>query len=105
MRGIQIESKDGKGVLQLDDLVIDAKDGLVVLLLLDHVPGRDGASVAVPFDKLTENGNFFTLDASAARLASAPDFVAPDLTSEPRTNDIYRYFGVQPYWIQLKSKG
>jgi sporulation protein YlmC with PRC-barrel domain len=94
--GVVVESKDRKWVARLDDLVIDKKNGRIAFLLLNNIPGRDGSSVLVPFEELRKHGDCFVLDISGTKLESAPDFVAPDLSSEQRGEEIYRFFGVEP---------
>jgi hypothetical protein len=98
--GAAVESKDRRWAARLDDLVIDAKDGRVAFLLLDSLPGRGSTSVVVPFEVLKKEGDSLILDISGTKLASAPSLLPADLSSEQRAEDVYRHFGVQPYWTE-----
>jgi hypothetical protein len=55
--------------------------------------------VAVPFDALSCKGQKCILNASRETFDSAPSFVLEgDLAEQKLAEDIYRYFGIQPYW-------
>ena len=57
--------------------------------------------LAVPFGTLSCAGQDCTLDSSYEKLASSPVFISKDeLTERKLADDIYRYFGVQPYWTE-----
>ncbi len=89
----------GAGVesAKIDDLVIDPADGRVVLVVFGNVAGRGDAMVAVPFSGISMSGNAFVFTAGD-KFASAPEFGAGDLGDQRKAEDIYRYFGAQPYW-------
>lgn len=101
LMGATVQSTDGKAVARIDDLVIDSKDGRVALLVLDQVPGRGDAQVAVPFGGLSMSGNAFALNTTEDRLAAAPGFDEfADTHNLQKAEDIYVYFGLQPYWTE-----
>ncbi len=101
LMGASVQTTDGKAVARIDDLVIDSKDGRVALLILDQVPGRGDALVAVPFGELSMTGNAFALNTTEDRLAAAPGFMEfADANNPQKAADIYRYFGEQPYWTE-----
>ena len=55
--------------------------------------------VAVPLGTLSCAGQDCTLDSNYERLASAPIFLSKgELTGRKVAEDVYRDFGVQPYW-------
>jgi hypothetical protein len=57
--------------------------------------------VAVPFSALSCEGQKCILNASRETFDSAPTFVLEgDLAEQKLAEDIYRYFGLQPYWIE-----
>jgi hypothetical protein len=57
--------------------------------------------VAVPFDALSCEGEKCILNASRETFDSAPTFVLDgDLAEQKLAEDIYRYFGLQPYWTE-----
>jgi len=99
LMGAKIWSGDGKAMVRLDDLVLDLKSGCVVLLVLDQIPGRGDAQVAVPFDELSMNGKPFAISITEERLASAPGFrESMDANSRQKVEDVYRHFGLLPSW-------
>jgi sporulation protein YlmC with PRC-barrel domain len=101
LMGATVQSQDGTAVARIDDLVIDSKDGRVALLVLDQVPGRADAQVAVPFADLSLSGNAFAFNFTEDRLADAPSFDEfADANNPQKAEDIYRYFGEQPYWTE-----
>ncbi len=104
LMGATVWSRNGIAVARIDDLVVDFKDGRVTLLVLDRVPGRGEAQVAVPFAELTMNGKPFALYMTEDRLAAAPGFNEfADVNDPQKVEDIYRYFGLQPYWSEGDS--
>ena len=57
--------------------------------------------VAVPFGVLSCKERNCVLNVSKDTLEAAPVFVSEDYLSEPRlAEEIYRYFGLQPYWTE-----
>ncbi len=96
--GARIQSSDGNAMARIDDLVIDPKDGRVALVVLFEVAGRGDAMVAVPFGELSMSGNAFVFNTAGDRLASAPDFRTTDLDNQRKVEDVYIFFGLQPYW-------
>jgi sporulation protein YlmC with PRC-barrel domain len=100
LMGATVQSKNGKAEARIADLVIDSKDGRIAFLVLDRVPGR-AERVAVPFSELSMSGHAFVLNTTGARLAAAPSFNQySDLNNLRWAEDVYRYFGVRPYWTE-----
>jgi sporulation protein YlmC with PRC-barrel domain len=99
LMGATVQSKDGKVAARIDDLVIDSRDGRVAFLVLDRVPGRD-EQVAVPFNELSMSGNVFALNTTDEKLAAAPSFKSADMGNRDYAARVYRFFGVQPYWME-----
>jgi sporulation protein YlmC with PRC-barrel domain len=100
LMGATVQSKNGKAEAGIADLVIDSKDGRVAFLVLDRVPGR-GERVAVPFSELSYTGHAFVLNTTRDRLAAAPSFHQySDLNNLRWATNVYKYFGVQPYWSE-----
>ena len=105
LMGAKVRSGDGIAVVRIDDLVIDSRDGRVALLVLDRVPARDGIQVAVPFDELSMNGKPFALYAAGEKLAVAPGFnEMMDMHNLKGVENIYRFFGQQPYWVEGEAQ-
>ncbi len=102
LMGAGIRLRDGMAEGRINDLVIESSDGRIPLLVLDNVPGRESSLIAVPFGALSGGGeNGFVLNTSSEQLASAPSFSESMDSNNPRwAGDIYRHFGVQPYWSE-----
>lgn len=96
--GAEVSFQEGKDMARIDDFVIDSKDGRVAFLVVDQVPGRGDMEVAVPFEAFSMSGNAFALNITEERLAAAPSFGDTDLRNQQKAEDIYKYFGLQPYW-------
>ena len=101
--GSDVKNLQGNYLGRITDLVIDPQ-GRVAFAILAHggFLRMGETSVAIPFEALTfdQKGNHFALDISKERLNSAPAFTMRDLTSEKWAEDVYRYFGHQPYWTE-----
>jgi hypothetical protein len=74
-------------------------------LVLYDVPGRETSLIAVPFSSLSIRGeNAFVLNTTRERLAIASGFDASgDLNNSRWAGDVYRYFGVEPYWTEKEE--
>lgn len=61
-------------------------------------------SVAVPFNALTYDRNgrdpVVVVDMSREGFQSAPKLAETDLTDRQRAEEVYKYFGQQPYWTE-----
>ena len=100
LMGATVQSKDGKAEARIADFVIDSKDGRVVFLVLDRVPGR-GEEVAIPFSELSMSGDAIVLNTTEDKLASAPSFnESTDIGNREYAASVYGFFGVQPYWTE-----
>jgi len=96
IKGSQVKNMQGEDLGTLDDFVIDT-DGRVGFAILSHGDKR----VAVPYDAITYDRveKRLSLNMSKDRIESAPAFdKATDLSRPTWADDIYRYYGVQPYW-------
>ena len=101
LMGATAQSKDGKAVARIDDLVIDSKDGRVAFLVLDRIPGRGDSQVAIPFGEMSMSGNAFFINTTKDRLAAAPSFNQDtDMNNLKWANNVYKFFGQKPYWSE-----
>ena len=101
--GSSVRNLQGDYLGRIADLVIDTHGRIAFAILAHGGFLRVGeTSVAIPFEALTfdREGNHFALDITRERLNSAPSFTMKDLTSEQWADDVYRYFGHQPYWTE-----
>jgi hypothetical protein len=65
--------------------------------------GIRGEPVAVPFQTLSfgSGKNELVLDMNWEKFASAPPYDRKtDLENSAWAADVYRYFGIQPYWTE-----
>jgi sporulation protein YlmC with PRC-barrel domain len=101
LMGATVQPKDGKAEVRIDDLVIDSTDGRIAFLVLDRVPGRGNLEVAVPFGELSMKGNTFVLNTTGEKLGTAPSFDQySDMNNLKWAENVYRFFGQQPYWTE-----
>jgi sporulation protein YlmC with PRC-barrel domain len=88
----------GDVTAHISDLVID-QDGRLAFLVISDIPGRTDL-VAVPFHSLQASGDFFVMNIDGQMLASAPAFGSRDLYSPEYASNLYRFYGLQPYWME-----
>jgi hypothetical protein len=104
--GATVEANGGKTGVRINDLVIDSRDGRVVFVVVDRVPGRGDAMVAVPFSELSMSGNAYAFNFTDDRLASGPTYNKFGGANNPTyARDVYVYFGLQPYWSEGGGMG
>jgi len=100
----EVKNHQGQFLGRIQDFVIDS-NGRVVFAIISK-PGRlgiRGEPVAVPFHTLSfgSGKNELVLDISREKFASAPRYDRKtDLENSAQAANIYRYFGVQPYWTE-----
>jgi len=102
LMGAEVQTPKGIGVAQINDFVIDPSNGRIALLVLSDVTGRPDTQVAVPFSALSRRDqNVFVLNTTEAKLVSAPSFNAyEDMHNLRFAENVYKYFGQQPYWTE-----
>lgn len=97
--GAPVETSKEESVGRVNDLVIDFRNDQVVYSIFSDVGGMGGRMVAVPFNEFSKSsGNAFTLHATKEKLMSAPTFSWTEMTDLKYAQNIYSYYGVQPYW-------
>jgi uncharacterized protein YrrD len=95
--GADVQSKEGDHIAYIDDLVLNA-DGNVVYVVFADV-GGENKMVAVPLGSLSrKEEHLFALHITKEQLFAAPAFDWSDMTHQQYATDIYRYYGLQPYW-------
>ncbi len=106
LMGAEVQTPKGMNVAQIHDFVIDSSNGRIVLLALSDVTGRPDTQVAVPFGALSRSDrNVFVLNATEAKLASAPSFnTYEDLNNLKFAKNVYKYFGQQPCWTEGETR-
>lgn len=86
----------------IHDFIVD--NGRVSFAVLSHGGffGIGRKLVAIPIGALSYDGTngYFVLDISRDRLESAPEFDRTRFISRAWAEDVYRFFGLQPYWTE-----
>lgn len=95
MIGAKIVNSQGEELGIIRNVAIDSNGRIDSVIL--RVGGK---SVAVPFaamrfDRVRKD---LVLNVNRQVLESLPAFKMPDLTEEKQAEDIYKYFGLEPYW-------
>jgi sporulation protein YlmC with PRC-barrel domain len=91
---VVVKNLQGEELGKIEDFVINSQ-GMITLAILSH----NETPIIVPYSGLSldQSGKFYILDASHEKLASAPVF-EEDSISQSQAEEIYRYFGLRPYW-------
>ncbi len=101
--GVHIQNAQGDVLGRITDLVVDS-EGRVALVVLSHggFLRIHEKETAIPFSALKYDpiAKHLILDISKERLAAAPAFKMSDLAVQREAENIYRYFGQQPYWSE-----
>ena len=107
IRGTFVKNQEGQDLGKILDIVIDSQ-GHVPFAVLSHGGfwGVGGKLVAVPFSVLSFDrmGKDLVLNSTKEKLDLAPAFKESDLTNRKWAEDVYRYFGQQPYWTEGGSE-
>ena len=82
--------------------VVTGPEGHAAFAILSYEVAPDTQRrVAVPFGALVCEGQNCVLNASSEVLDSVPAFALDyDLAKPKLAEEIYRYFGLQPYWTE-----
>ena len=104
--GMRVLNQQGEELGRIQEFVIDSR-GHVPFAVVSQggMWGIGGKVVAVPYGALTFNpsGRNLVLDTTREKFLSAPAYRMKDLTNEKWVEDVYRYFGQQPYWTEGES--
>lgn len=103
-----VMNPQGQYLGRINDLVFDSEGHIsFAILARPGILGIHGKLVAIPFNALSYKNKekHFVLDASRERLEGAPVFTKKDLGDRKWAEDVYRYFGQQPYWTEGGFKG
>ena len=97
--GARVQTSDGEDVARIDDIMIDSTNGHVVYVVLTDVGGMTERMVAFPFSSLSKTDeDLFALNATRDQLLAAPDFSWSNARDLAYASQVYRYYGMQPYW-------
>ncbi len=93
---MEVKNLQGERLGEIEDLVIDSQ-GRVPFVMLSH----GGKTVVIPYSALSIERNYFVLDASEEKLASAPLVGEKEESiDQTKATEVYRYFGQPPYWME-----
>jgi sporulation protein YlmC with PRC-barrel domain len=93
---MEVKNLQGERLGEIGDLVIDSQ-GRIPFVMLSH----GGKTVVIPYSALSMERNYFVLDASEEKLASAPAVGEKEESiDQAKAAEIYRYFGQVPYWTE-----
>jgi len=100
--GKPVKDQQGEELGRIHDIVFDPQGRVPFAVLSEGgLWGVGGKLVAVPFNALAFGSDeYFTLNATKEELASAPGFNRNDLSDQKWAENVYRYFGLQPCWIE-----
>jgi sporulation protein YlmC with PRC-barrel domain len=105
LAGDRVRNTAGEDLGKVKELMVDVSSGRVAYAVLSFggVLGVGDKLFAVPFEALTldEDEKEFILNADKATLENAPGFDKdnwPDMADQLWGSQIYRHYGVQPYW-------
>ncbi len=106
--GRPVRNSQGEYLGRVKNFVFDP-NGRVTFAIISHETfwRFTEKSIAVPFEALSINpiGRGLTLNISKEKFESAPKFTAEDLVNRQRAGEIYKYYGLQPYWTEEGGGG
>jgi len=97
--GAPVQTSQGEDFAWINDLVIDPVSGHVVYAVLYDLRGMEEKMVAVPFSTLSRiREDVYAVNIDRDKLMAAPAFTWDNADDRRYAGDIYRYYGLQPYW-------
>lgn len=107
--GKEVMNIQGESLGTVKDFVRDT-DGRLSFAVVSHggFLGFGEKKIAVPYSALTFDNDkqYFTCDVSMDRFANAPELQdEAKLHDRSYAEEIYRYFGLQPYWTEESKEG
>ena len=103
--GTTIKDSRGEDLGTITDIVAGPEGRAAFAVLRYWVSDDTQKRVAVPLGTLSCEEQNCVLNASKETLDSAPTFFSDDDLAEPKmAGDIYRYFGIPPYWMDEETE-
>ncbi len=97
--GATVKNLKGQALGTITDVVTGPGGRIAFAILTYWLSDDTQRRIAVPFAALTCQEQKCVLKASREALASEPAYGPEDELNEPKVaEDIYKYFGIQPYW-------
>jgi len=99
--GTTVKDPQGEDLGTITDVVTGPEGRVAFAVLTYWISDDTQKRVAVALGALSCEKQNCVLNASRETLDSAPTFVSEDdLAEQKLAENIYRYFGVQPYWTE-----
>ena len=102
VRGTEVLSAEGKGVGEIDHLVIDKVSGNVAYAVMKFggFMGLDGDFFPIPWRKLSYDPSreAYVTDVSEAKVKSAPNYKQANLHDRAEAEKIHNHYEVPFYW-------
>jgi hypothetical protein len=98
---IEVQNPRGDHLGRISDFVIDSNGQVVLAVILSgSLEAGNSKLVAVPFNSLSldPSERYWVLNTTQEKLAAAPPFRSENLPKGKLTEDVYRYFGLEPSW-------
>jgi sporulation protein YlmC with PRC-barrel domain len=115
--GTDVENPQGENVGEIKDVVMDPQTGQVAYAVLGFggILGMGEKYFAIPWGALapktptTKGAQYdrFVLNVDKERLKNAPSFDKdnwPDMADRRWAEQVYSYYGVQPYWTHREAR-
>jgi sporulation protein YlmC with PRC-barrel domain len=115
--GTDVENPQGENLGEIADVVLDPQTGQVAYAVLSFggILGLGEKYFAIPWAALapktptTKGAQYdrFVLNVDKERLKNAPSFDKdnwPDMADRRWAEQVYSYYGVQPYWMHREAR-
>jgi sporulation protein YlmC with PRC-barrel domain len=99
--GAKVKNPQGEDLGTITEIVTGPEGRAAFAVLTYWISDDTQKRITVPFNALSCEEQNCVLNASKDTLDSAPTFVSEDDLAERKlAEDIYRYFGILPYWTE-----
>ncbi len=101
VRGREVKDKDGQGIGNVADLLVDDREKKVRFLLVEHggFLGFGEKATLIPVDAVAEiTKDAVLIDQSRERVAAAPGYDPALVDDRQHHSSIYSYYGYTPFW-------
>jgi len=103
--GAAVKNLKGEDLGTITDVVMGPEGRVAFAILTYWISDDTQRRIAVPLGALSCQEQKCVLNASKDKLASEPAYGSEDELNEPKVaGDVYRYFGIQPYWTEEGTK-
>ena len=97
--GTMVKDSKGETLGTITDVVTGPEGRVTFVILIYRISDDMQKRVAIPFAALTSEGQNIVLKVNKEALDAAL-ILRDDLTERTLAEEIYRHFGVQPYWTE-----